>query len=206
MSDKIDKRILISILSNSKKISTKIEINKLLKKYLKSKYSANIFNSLTKRNMIKNIFINYYYILDPDEQLSKYTKQDSLQVVSQILNTEKINWYIGLESATKIHGLNWQGLSTTTIINSKFSGTKRIFGSTYIFKKITKPIRKIKLLKKKKGPHSVYFSDKEKTLIDYVYFRKKPPVELTREINNVVLQEYLKDYSKDFKRKVLHYE
>lgn len=202
----IDRRILSSILSQSKKISTKTEINSLLKKYLKSQYSPNIFNYITKRGMIKNIFLSYYYILDSDEQLSKYTKYSSLEMVAEVLNSIKTHWYLGLDSAVKTHGLIWQGISTTIIINSKFSGSKTILGSKYIFKKTIKPIKKTSLLKKGYGTKTIYFSDKERTLIDYIYFKKRPPMSLIKSIDHNTLLRHLANYSKEFKKKVLYYE
>jgi len=49
-----------------------------------------------------------------------------------------------------------------------------------------------------------YYSDPEKTYIDFIYFNKKPPSELSNVKKNEKIRSYLKNYSKSFKKKVLY--
>ena len=49
-----------------------------------------------------------------------------------------------------------------------------------------------------------YYSDPEKTHIDFIYFNKNPPSELSNATKNEKLKLYLKNYSRNFKKRVLY--
>ena len=99
----------------------------------------------------------------------------------------------------------WQGVVNPIILNSNLSGEKKILDIKYQFHKVKKELLDFGHSKKiTKNRITFYYSDPEKTYIDFIYFNKKPPSELSAVKNNEKLRLYLKKYSKNFKKKVLY--
>lgn len=206
---KLTKEVIINVLSNFKvKLISKSQLitefcNAL---QLKNNNELNkLVISLRKKGQIKHVFQNYYYILDSDEIHGKFMKYSSNEAVFAVLNKLNIGWYLGLESALIENKLSWSMISRIIIINSKISGIKNILGVTYEFKKMKKEFIKTGLKSKEsKNRITLYYSDIDKTLIDYYYFKKKPASELLDKKNSQKMNEYLKSYSKNFRKKVMY--
>jgi hypothetical protein len=142
--------------------------------------------------------------LDSEELQGNFMRYSSNEAVFAVLNKLNIDWYLGLESALIENKLSWSMISRVIIINSKISGIRKVLGVTYEFKKMKKKFIKIGLeTKESKNRIISYYSDINKTLIDYYYFKKKPASELLDKKHLQKMNEYLKNYPKNFRKKVM---
>lgn len=199
-------RIVKNILGSFKdKLVSKKQLETTFRDVLQESYSKNIIVKLRKNKDIIYIFKGYYYLLDPREKEGRYTKYSTNEMVYTILNKLNIKWYLGLFSAIEKNNLIWQGIVKPIIINSDFSGEKKILGVTYQFHKMKRELFDFGFIKKKtKNRITYYYSDPEKTFIDFVYFNKNIPSELSNLKVNKKTKEYLRYYSKNFKKELLY--
>lgn len=205
---KLNKEVIFNVLSNfGAKLVSKNQLKLKFSSVLQSNNNEldNLIKNLRKKKWIKYIFQSYFYILDPEEIQEKYMKYSSNEAVFAVLNKLNIDWYLGLESAVIENKLSWSMLSRTVIINSKISGVRKILGAIYEFKKMKPSLFKIGIKSREsKNRLKFYYSDYAKTMIDYYYFRKNPPLELREKNNSNLLADYLKNYPKAFKKKVMY--
>jgi len=203
---KNNEKIIRNILESFKdKLVSKSQLEKVFRDVLQDKYSENIIVNLRKSKDIFYIFKGYYYLLDSKEKEGSYTKYSINEMVYTILNKLNIKWYLGLYSALERNNIVWQGVVNPIIVNSEFSGEKKILGIKYKFYKMKSDKFDLGFIKKiTKNRITFYFSDSEKTYIDFIYFKKNPPLELSNTAKNEKLRLYLKHYSKNFKKKVLY--
>lgn len=188
------KNNLYEALINRGKILSKIEINKIIIEYenkFKDKKRVDLLKYLSRQRYIRKIFSGFYYINTFDERSRKFSKLEDKEVLFLVLKKLKIKWYVGLGYALYLQGKKWQTPNQISIINTKFSGIKRIFGLKIKFFKTKENF--IFGLKTAKTNHNIEYSysDPAKTYIDRVYFR---------ETDNLIkvknTQEYLKRYPK----------
>jgi len=117
----------------------------------------------------------------------------------------KIKWYLGLESALKENKITWQALNTVTIINNNFSGIKRLeIPSSGLLKQKAGLIWAI--IKKKTNNSVAYFySDPEKTYLDFLYFYSysgKDINVLKKNLDFKVEKSKIIKYAKDYTTKI----
>ncbi len=203
---KNDEKIIRNILESFKdKLVSKKQLERAFRDVLQDKYSENIIVNLRKNKDILYIFKGYYYLLDSKEKEGSYTDYSTNEMVYAILNKLNIKWYLGLYSALERNNIIWQGVVNPIILNSNLSGEKKILEIKYQFHKIKRELLSFGHVKKiTKKRITFYYSDPEKTYIDFIYFNKNPPLELSNFKNNEKLRSYLKNYSKNFKKKVLY--
>jgi hypothetical protein len=172
---------------------------------LQDRYSENIIVNLRQNKDILYIFKGYYYLLSPKEKEGAYLKYSTNEMIYTILNKLNIKWYLGLYSALERNNIIWQGVVNPIIINSHISGEKKILEIKYHFHKIKRGLLDFGYIKKiTKNRITFYYSDPEKTYIDFIYLNKNPSIELLNAKNGEKLRIYLKNYSKKFKKKVLY--
>lgn len=188
------KNNLYEALLNREKILSKTEINKIIKEYEKkfsSKKSKDLLKYLSRQNYIRRIFSSFYYINNFDEKNRKFAELEDKEILFIVLNKLNIKWYVGLRYSLYIQGKTWQTPNQISIINTKFSGIKKIFGlKVRFFKTKEKFIFGLKTTKTKHNIKYLY-SNPAKTYIDMVYFR-----ETNKLIRVKNTQDYLKRYSK----------
>jgi len=201
-----DQKIIINILGSFRdKLVSKKQLERAFRDVLQDKYSENIIVNLRKSKDILYIFKGYYYLLDSREKEGSYTEYSTNEMVYAILNKLNIKWYLGLYSALERNNIIWQGVVNPIILNSNLSGEKKILEIKYQFHKIKRELLDFGRVKKiTKNRITFYYSDPVKTYIDFIYFNKNPPVELSNFKNNEKSRTYLKNYSKNFKKKVLY--
>ena len=188
------KNTIIEALLNRNKIQTRDEILKLVKDYknkFQIKSSKDILKYLSRHKYITRIFQGYYYINSFDEKIRGFCNLKDYEIIFMTLNKMKLDWYVGMNYSIYLQGKTWQTPNQISIINTKFSGTKNIFGLKVRFFKINKSL--LFGLKKKATSNKIEFlySDPAKTYIDMVYFRQSKI--LTRVKNT---KKYLKRYPK----------
>lgn len=188
------KNTLFEPLINRGKILSKSEIIAIIKEYertFKESKGESFLKYLSRQNYVRRIFSGLYYINSFDERNRKFAELEDKEVVFMALNKLGIKWYLGLGSALYLQGKMWQIPNQISVINTKFSGAKKVFGLKVEFFKIKEKL--IFGLKKMRTKHSIeyFYSDPAKTYIDRVYFRQSD--KLVRVKNTL---DYLKRYPK----------
>ena len=173
--NKVSRKIIDKLRLNNEKIITKEKIIKTIKDYSKIyKIKINLISLWTyfrKANYIKRILGDYYYIYPLEERYNHYCKFSEEELIFLALEKMNIKWYLGLESALKENKITWQALNIMTIINNHFSGIKKLGNSKFKFIKTKDSQFKFGLVKKKTNNNVVFFySDLEKTYLDFLYF------------------------------------
>ena len=201
-----EKKIVRNILESlNKKVVPKKQLAKAFRDVLQDNYSETLIENLRRKNDILYVFKGYYYILSSHEQKGSFTEYSTNEMVYVILNKLNIRWYLGLESALERSNVIWQGVVNPVILNSEVSGQRMILGVKYQFHKIKREKLDFGYVKKiTKNRITFYYSDPDKTFLDYVYLNKNIPSELLYVKNNEKVKFYLKQYSKNFKKKVLY--
>jgi hypothetical protein len=203
---KLEKRIIRNILDSlSEKVVSKKQLVNAFRDVLQANYSETLVANLRRNKDVLYVFKGYYYVLDPHEQQGSFTVYSIDEMIYVILNKLNIRWYLGLESALERNNFIWQGVVNPVILNSEISGEKKILGVKYRFHKMKREIVDFGFVKKTtKNRITFYYSDPEKTYLDYVYLHKKIPSELSTVKRNEKVKSYLIHYSKVFKKKVLY--
>jgi hypothetical protein len=188
-------KIYEALLNRKEKVCNKPEIFDLIREYnkrfrLKIK-PENALKYLARHNYLKRIFLSFYYINSNDERKRNFSIYEDRELLFGVLNKLGIKWYIGLSSALYVEGKSWQLPAKISIINNKFSGTRKILSLKVKFYKIKENL--IFSLKKAKTKNNVsfFYSESAKTHLDMVYFR----------ISNKLIQDkntkkYLKRFPK----------
>jgi len=184
-----------ALLNRNEKIFHKSKIVELIKEYKKKfKSSIDVDNTvkyLSRHRYIKRIFQSYYYINSIDERKRKYCMYEDRELLFIVLNKLRVKWYLGLSNARYCLGEVWQVPATLTIINNKFSGKKKIDGMRVKFIKIKGKL--IFGLKSKNTKNKVkfYYSDLQKTNLDFLYFK------LTKKVHwDKKTKEYVRKFPK----------
>jgi len=184
------------------KIVSKKEICNHLEKTINPKNTLALFRNLYESKKMIYVWKQYYYIRDAEEVEKNFNKMPPSEMIYLILNKLNIDWYLGLESALEQNKIVWQAINRNIIINSKFSGTFVILKHTFEFKKMRKDL--LFGVHELKNPQSttVKYSDVEKTLIDFVYYKKKVPLDLSNKKDKTKLKKYLLKVPKILRQKV----
>lgn len=189
-----NKNSLFEALLNRGKILSRKEILKVLHEYEKrfgDKTGKDFLKYLSRHNYIRRVFSGIYYVNSFDERKREFSEFEDREVLFMALNKIGIKWYAGLGYALYLQGKKWQTPNQMSIINTKFSGTKKILGLKVRFFKTKESL--IFGIKKMQTKHNInyFYSDPAKTNIDRVYFKETDS--LIRVKNT---QEYLRRYPK----------
>jgi predicted transcriptional regulator of viral defense system len=192
------KNTLYDPLINRGKILSKAEIVTIIEEYdkkFKTKMGPKFLNYLSRHNYIKRIFSQIYYIQSFDERNRNFLEFEDKEILFMVLNKLKIRWYVGLGSSLYLQGKTWQTPNQISIVNTRFSGIKKILGLKVAFFKTKESL--IFGLKKMQTKHKIeyFYSDPAKTHIDMVYFRK---IKSLIRIKNT--QKYLNKFPKIYRR------
>ena len=179
-------------LLNRGKIFKKKEILRVVDEYKKLNFEGhnkNVVEYLSNHKYIKRIFLGYYYMNSYDERKMNFCNYSDKELLFYVLNTEKIKWYLGLNTAMYEQGKMWQTPAMINIVNTKISGKRTVVGLHIRFIKTKEEfIFGSKESKTKNGIH-YFYSDPAKTYIDKFYFQESK--QLIRLKNT---QKYLKRY------------
>lgn len=188
------KNSLVEPLLNRGKILSKSEILGVVNEYermFKGKKWEEIIKYLSRQNYIKRVISSLYYINSFDERNRRFLKFEDKEILFMALNKMGLKWYVGLDSSLYLQGKNWQTPNQISIVNTRFSGIKNIFGLKVKFFKIKENL--IFGLKKMQTEHKIdfFYSDSAKTHIDKVYFKQANTLIRIKNTN-----KYLREYPK----------
>lgn len=183
---------ILEALFNRGKVQSRAEIVGLTKEYTEKfgmKERKDLLKYLSRHKYLRRVFAGYYYINSFDERMRGFCEFEDKEVLFMVLHKLNIKWYVGLGSVIHLQGKVWQTPNRISIVNTRFSGNKILFGLKVRFYK-----SKASLffgLKEKKTEKRIPFlySDPAKTYIDLVYFGETD--NLIRVKNT---QTYLKRY------------
>lgn len=202
----MDRRIVNNVLSSfEKKVIKQKEIKDRFKEILQKEFDENIICNLRQNKDIIYIMLDYYYIVTPNEKSNHYVSYSTNEMVYEVLNKQKIKWYHGLDSALEYHQIIWQGVVNPVIINNYISGRRVINNVKYKFHKIKDELFDFGIIKLiTKNNIKFYYSDMEKTYLDYLYLKKKAPQDLKKRIEWKPVKKYLKKYPRTIKQRVFY--
>ena len=208
--NKVSRVIIDKLRSEKEKMLSKEEIIKTIERYQKIyKIKVNmisLWTYLRKDNYIKRILGDYYYVYSLEERHSHYCNFSEEELVFIVLEKMRLKWYLGLESALKENKITWQVLNVIIIVNNHFSGIKKLGNSKFKFIKTKEKRFNFGIIKAETNNKVTYFySDLEKTYIDFLYFYKRKDIETMKknldfEVGKNKLKKYAKNYSKKIQR------
>ena len=193
------KKIDIVLRELKKKIVTNGDIDKIAKKYKLD--PLNLRKLLLNKGYLVTIFRGIYYLKSYEEKKLNTIKFSSYELLSIGLKMKNIKWYFGLSSALKFLNLTHEIFPLNYVVNSKFNRVKplRIAGSKFLFIKL-KPSLFFGMKKRKtKNNVVIFYSNLEKTILDFVYLKKKIDFE-EHVFNKRKLLNYLKNYDNKTKK------
>ena len=188
----------------SKKYITREEIKNLIKPIKLDYFSA--IKYLLRNGYMVRILRGIFYLKSIEERKLKKSDIDYKEAVSEALKIKNVkNWYFGLESALKLNNITHEYIATDTIISDKIfrKNIIKIFNHNIKFIKAKKSLF-LNGIAKEKYP----YSDKEKTILDIIYFSKyngRKDSEIKNRINEYkefVNKRKLKEYSKNYPKTI----
>lgn len=203
----VSKKILEKLRLKKEKIMLKEEIFQIIKEYQKiyrrKVNLISLWTYLRKNNYLRRLLGDYYYIYSVEERYHHYCQFSEEELVFQVLDKMKISWYLGLERALIENKISWQVLNIIPIINSRFSGLKKLGNSRFKFIKTTEKKLTFGLIGTKTNNQVHYFySDPEKTHLDFLHFSSyggKDPETIKKhldfKINKIILRKYARKYT-----------
>ena len=202
-------RVIIDKLRFQKeKILSKEEIIKTMEDYQKIyKIKVNmisIWTYLRKDSYIKRILGDYYYVFSLEERHNHYCNFSEEELVFFVLEKMRVRWYLGLETALKENKITWQALNVVIIVNNNLSGIKKLGNSEFKFIKTKEERFNFGLIKKETNNKVSYFySDLEKTYLDFLYFYKEKDIEnMKKHLDFEVKKDKLKRYAINYSKKI----
>jgi len=202
-------RVIIDKLRFQKeKILSKEEIIKTMEDYQKIyKIKVNmisIWTYLRKDSYIKRILGDYYYVFSLEERHNHYCNFSEEELVFFVLEKMRLRWYLGLETALKENKITWQALNVVIIVNNNLSGIKKLGNSEFKFIKTKEERFNFGLIKKETNNKVSYFySDLEKTYLDFLYFYKEKDIEnMKKNLDFEVKKDKLKRYAINYSKKI----
>ncbi len=184
-------RLLKKLRLKKKKFITSEELEEY-GKALYYKYN-NIIKYLISRGYLLKIVKGIYYIKSREEFISNRINLAPFDLISEGLKLKNIQkWYFGLYTALTLNGIQNDHDMELFIINNQIFKRKpsKIDRFKLKFLILQSSLLNFGIIKKK-----VYYSDLEKTILDFIYLwklSKRSNVEIIKDIS-----EYLKYISKD---------
>lgn len=167
-------RFWLYLVGKEKKVFTKEEISESyaifqhMWKDTKKDFQK-VFDSLRKTR-IKYMFHKKWYVLSVEDfEALKKNSLEEYELIFSFLEDQKIPFYIGLSSAHYLNRGSWQSMKLLFLVNTQLKGRRKIGSITIQFIKFPQDLMiRIALQKTNKV---VPYSDKEKTLLDEVYYK-----------------------------------
>ncbi len=208
--NKISGKIVEKLRSREEPFISKEEIFRIIKEYQriyqKKVNFSSLWTYLRKRNYIKRILGDYYYIYALEERYNHYCRYSDEELLFLVLEKMEIKWYLGLERALREHKIGWQALGITPIINTNFSGIKKVGNSAFKFIKTREERCRFGLMEKKTSNGVLYYySDLEKTHLDFLYFSSyqgKDVGSIQQQLDFKVNLKKVKRYAQYYSQKI----
>ena len=210
LQNRISPKIIEKLRFQKENIISKEDIFHTLEEYqriYKKKINIlSIWTSIRKSKYIRRILNDYYYIYSLEERHHQYCKYSEEELIFLVLEKMNMLWYLGLERSLREHNVSWQTLNSIPIINTRFSGIKKLGSSRFKFIKTKEKRCRFGLLHKKTRNGVKYFyADLEKTYLDFLYFHSyqgKNINAIQKQLDFKIKMRIVKKYSKHYSEKV----
>jgi hypothetical protein len=206
--NKISRVIIDKLRSKKEKILSKEEIIKTIEDYQKiyqiKVNLISLWTYLRKDHYIQRILGNYYYVYSLEERHNHYCNLSEEELIFIVLKKMRVKWYLGLESALKRNKIVWQVFNVAIIVNSHFSGIKKLGNSKFKFIKTKEKRLSFGLIKAETNNKIEYlYSDLEKTYLDFLYFSKGKNIEnMNKNLDFKIRKGRLKKYAMNYSGKI----
>ena len=157
---------------------------------------------LRENRKIKFVIQNYYYVLSDNEKRLNQLRYNPSELIFSVLNKSNVRWYISLEKGLELNNVLWQAHRKINIINNKILGERKILGTIFNFKKTKSQYINNYKRNKTKNRITQNIGSNEKIYLDFIYFKKRVPIELEETIDKSKAILILNDYPKTFQKKV----
>lgn len=198
--------LLKSLWLKKARVVSKHYIEEICKKY--SLVAGKMIKYMLKTKNFIKILKGFYYVKNPDEIKLGLVNYTDFEMLAEAFRLKGIkNMYFGLTSSLKMLGVTHEFFVYEDIINSSFNRKElvRISNTKFKFTKIKPGLFGFGIKKTKtKGKILIFYSDLEKTVLDYAYLKKKNgsddqtaaymASEYSESINKKKLKKYLKKY------------
>jgi hypothetical protein len=121
------------------------------------------------RAYLVRIFRGIFYVKSLEEAKLGRNRYNHLELVARGLELKKVgNWYFGLHTALKLNNMTHETFAVEDAINDKLfrANPFTIAGYKFKFSKLSRSLLDFGI---KKGENGVRYSDREKTVLDFIY-------------------------------------
>jgi predicted transcriptional regulator of viral defense system len=179
-----------------------------LKTYCRSMrmdYAA-VVSYFVKRKYFVRVLRGIFYVKSLEEAKLGRSRYNHLELVAKGLELKKVsNWYFGLHTALKLNNMTHETFAVEDVINDKLfrANPFMIAGYKFKFSKLSSALLDFGIKKEENG---VRYSDREKTVLDFIYIWRYNGVpeekivadirEWARRTSREKLRAYAKKYPK----------
>lgn len=153
------------------KIITRTELDSLAAKY--RFHALGLRKLLLNKGYLLTIFRGIYYVKSYEEKRFNTLAYSPHELLARGLEIKGVKWYFGLYSALKFLNLTHEVFPVNIVINNRFNRPRpmSIAGSRFFFIKL-KPSLFFGLKKMVTDHATLYYSNIEKTLLDFLYLKR----------------------------------
>jgi predicted transcriptional regulator of viral defense system len=167
---------------------------------------ATVVSYFVKRKYFVRVLRGIFYVKSLEEAKLGRSRYNHLELVARGLELKKVsNWYFGLHTALKLNNMTHETFAVEDAINDKLFRANPFTIAGYKFK-LSKLSRSLLDFGIKKGENGVRYSDREKTVLDFIYiwrYNGIPEEKIVADVSgwakgasNEKLRAYAKKYPK----------
>jgi len=130
---------------------------------------ATVVSYFVKRKYFVRVLRGIFYVKSLEEAKLGRSRYNHLELVARGLELKKVsNWYFGLHTALKLNNMTHETFAVEDVINDKLfrANPFTIAGYKFKFSKLSCSLLDFGI---KKGENGVRYSDREKTVLDFIY-------------------------------------
>ena len=133
---------------------------------------ATVVSYFVKRKYFVRVLRGIFYVKSLEEAKLGRSRYNHLDLVARGLELKKVgNWYFGLHTALKLNNMTHETFAVEDVINDKLfrANPFTIAGYKFKFSKLSRSLLDFGI---KKGENGVRYSDREKTVLDFIYISR----------------------------------
>lgn len=130
---------------------------------------ATVVSYFVKRKYFVRILRGIFYVKSLEEAKLGRSRYNHLELVAKGLELKRVSkWYFGLHTALKLNNMTHEHFAVEDVINDKLfrANPFTIAGYKFKFSKLSSALLDFGT---KKGKNGVRYSDREKTVLDFIY-------------------------------------
>jgi len=130
---------------------------------------ATVVSYFVKRKYFVRVLRGIFYVKSLEEAKLGRSRYNHLELVARGLELKKVgNWYFGLHTALKLNNMTHETFAVEDAINDKLfrANPFTIAGYEFKFSKLSRSLLDFGI---KKGENGIRYSDREKTVLDFIY-------------------------------------